>query len=197
MENLNFTQIKKRMDMDITEINKFCKKVAIEYANSSYLFTRSYFCKTYNITESCFYKVLRRAVEEDLVDDETVQRMMNKAIGKQQKYAKGAGSNTVMKYADMKAKRHIVQATNYAIEFANNPDISKKQIAEKHGVTVKKLDQLLAKAIFENHVDDSVVDAIEERSIRNAKQGQEELTRSFFEGLRKKRESYKKWMQSK
>ena len=180
---LTFTQLKKNMDMDMEQVNSFCKKVAEEYANSSSQFSRSYFCKYYNLTQSCYYKVLKQAVEEDLINDAAVQRMINKSIGNQKMHAKDAGSSTMVKYANMKAKRHVVQARKYATEFAYNPDISKMDLAASHGVTLKHFDELLVIAVERNIVDDNVVDAMEMRSIMNAKPGKAKITEESGDGI--------------
>lgn len=195
MKKRSFTELKKSMTFE--ELNKFCKKVTEEYAKSEAQFARSYFCEHYNISEQCFYKVLEYAVVTNIVEDYIVTKMLNKAIENQNLHSSGAGARSVAKYARMFNQRcAFIAATipkeevmRIATDFANNPDISKQDIATANGISRKVLELVLERAIEENIVDDKIFEAIIERSLsKNNSQD----AKDYFLGLKKKREANKK-----
>ena len=195
MKKRSFTELKKSMTFE--ELNKFCKKVTEEYAKSEAQFARSYFCEHYNISEQCFYKVLEYAVVTNIVEDYIVTKMLNKAIENQNLHSSGAGARSVAKYARMLNQRCAFVAATIpkeevmiiATDFANNPDISKQDIATANGISRKVLELVLERAIEENMVDDKIFEAIIERSLsKNNSQD----AKDYFLGLKKKREANKK-----
>lgn len=197
MKKRNFTKL--RNSMLLTEFNEFCKKVTTQYANSEPQFARTYFCEIYEITVSCFYKVLEYAVVQNLVDDETVRKMMQKAIQNQNLHKNGAGSSSIIKYAKMYTKRYKYiaetmpeeEVRTLARDFGDNPDITKAEFASAYGVSTKVIDYCLKRAIIEKIADDRTLDAIEKRSISNAKVGDVQRTKEFYFALRKMRENSK------
>lgn len=196
MEKRNFGQLKKIMTLE--ELNEFCKKVTEEYAKYDHRFSRTYFCEKYEVTVSCFYKILEYSVIENLVEDVIVRKMMNKAIENQNLHKNGAGSSSILKYSRMYTKRYKNIATNMSEEeirniakdFGDNPDIGKGDFASSYGVHPRVIDYILKRAIIENISDNNVVDAIEKRSIANAKNTQN--VKEYFDTLRKVREENKK-----
>ena len=192
----SFTQIKKTMQLK--EFEDFCKKLTEEYANSEPQFSRNYFCNYYNISESCYYKIMEYAVIMDLVTDNIVAKMLNKSMINQNLHSAGAGGSSVAKYAKMYASRCNYIALSFiddevrkiATDFADNPDIPKQDIASMHGISKKVLDLLLERAIEQSIIDDKTVDSIEKRSLNNSHSSNIECTKQYFEGLRKKRKAY-------
>ena len=73
----SFKQLKKEKNAE--ELRKFCRKMTEEYANSEAQFARSYFSEHYNISEKCFYEVIKYAIETNLVEDVVVFKAMEKA----------------------------------------------------------------------------------------------------------------------
>lgn len=193
----SFTQLKKSMSCN--EFNKFCKKLTEEYANSETQFARTYFTKYYNISVDCYYKVLEHAVVTNLVEDIVVTKMMNKAVANQNLHKNGAGGSSIAKYARMYDQRCKFIANSFtdkeikrmAIDFGDNPDINKADLAASYGIARKVLELVLVRAIEENIADDKTVDAIERRSINNAKPEKKQITKDCFTALRKKREANK------
>lgn len=198
MKKQNFTQLKKTMSLE--ELNKFCKKVTEEYATSEPQFARTYFCERYKITVSCFYKILEYAVVRNLVEDVIVSKMMTKAIANQNLHKSGAGASSIVKYARMYTERYkyiaetmpVQEVKELARDFGDNPDISKAEFASAYGVPKRVIDYCLSRAIIENISDNRTVDAIEKRSINNAKTKNVQMTKEYFNTLRKKREENKK-----
>lgn len=185
-----FTQLKKSMSTE--DWNRFCRRIALEYADSSAIFSVKYFCKEYDLTKSCYEKIKEYAIVNNLVSDGIVDMMMEKSIKNQQAHCKTAGITTIEKFARLSNIRTENLQIEIATAFANNPDISKEEFAKRYGLTKIQFDQKLVRAIEDNLVSDEIVDAIESRSIKNAKPGTEENVKVFFEGLRKKREANKK-----
>ena len=193
-----FTQLEKKMTSE--ELEKFCKKITEEYANSAAQFARSYFCKKYEITISCFYKILEKSVINNLVEDITVQKMIKKAIENQNAHKNGAGASSIIKYAKMYTKRYkyiaetmkVNDIKELAEDFANNPNISKIQFALSYGVNSKVVDYCLKRAIIQNIVDDFTVKEIETRSIANATTNNIDMIKNYFANLKRIREENKK-----
>ncbi len=194
----SFSQLKK--EKNIKEFCSFCKKVTEEYANSEAQFSRSYFSKHYNISIKCFYETIKYAIETNLVEDEIVFRAMEKSAKNSELHSKGSGGRSKANYEKMYArkcqyiamlvpKKEIEKA---AIDFADNPDISKQDIATAYGWNQKTFEILLVKAIEENIVDDRTVEAIETRSINNANVEKREYTKDYFSRIKKKRVANKK-----
>lgn len=185
--------------MSYSEFNNFCKKLTEEYANSEAQFARSYFTEHYNISETCYYKVLEHAVVTNLVEDVVVIKMMNKAVENQDLHKRGAGGSSIAKYAKLYDQRCKFIANSFtdkeiekmAIEFGDNPDISKADLAASYGIARKVLELVLIRAIEENIADNKTVNAIERRSTKNANSKDINKTKYYFESLRRKREANK------
>lgn len=190
----SFTKIKK--SMPAKKFKSFCIEIAEKYANSNEEFARSYFMKEYNISASCFYKILETAIVCNWVSDETVRKMEAKALKNQKAHAVEAGLTTRKHYAEMRQKRqdYILsfytekEIENLAVNFAYSP-VSKKEFAEAEEMSVGMLDKLLKKAIVELIVDDVIFNAIRQRSIDNTPQNQQEKVKDFFIKLAKERYS--------
>lgn len=183
--------------MTTVELDKFCKRIAESYANSEARFARSYYTEHENISESCFYEILERAVVLNLVSEKTVDRMEKKAEVNQAAHAKGAGITSKEKYKELRKKRNEYIIFLYseeaiaevATDFANHPEISKAEFAEKYDVSIKVIDILLKKAITENIVSDEIFEKIEKRSL--AKDSGLKA-KEFFRLLHERRDSHSK-----
>ena len=190
MKKRSFRDLSK---MSISELDSFCKRIAESYAKSDANFARTYYTEHENISVSCFYKVLERAVINNLVSEDIVDKMEKKSELNQSSHAKGAGITTREKYAMLRKKRneYIIflytdeEIKKLAIDFANNSSISKHEFAKKYDVSVKVFDVLLKKAITENIIDDEIFSKIEERSLAKDSSLR---TKQFFKLLRERRE---------
>lgn len=181
----SFTQIKK--SMSAKEFKSFCIPIAEKYANSNEEFARSYFMKKYDISASCFYKILETTIIYNWVSDETVKKMETKALRNQKAHAAEAGLSTRKHYAEMRQKRqeYILslyteeEIENLAENFAYSP-LSKKEFSEAEGISVGILDKLLKKAIVELIVDDIIFNAIRQRSLENTSENQKKRRKIFL-----------------
>lgn len=159
--------------MTTAELDKFCKRIAESYANSEARFARSYYTEHENISVSCFYKVLERAIILNLVSEKTVNKMEKKAELNQSSHARGAGETSKVKYTELRKKRneYIIflysdrDIAELATDFANHPEIQKAEFADKYGVSVNVIDTLLKKSITENIINDEIFTKIEQRSL--------------------------------
>lgn len=189
MKKRSFRELNK---MSVADLDRFCKRIAESYANSEAKFARSYYTEHENISASCFYKVLERAIVNNLVSEKTVDKMEKKSELNQSAHAKGAGMTTREKYATLRKKRNEYIIFLYfdedikklAIDFANNPQITKSEFAEKYDVSIKVLDTLLKKAITENLIDDETFAKIEKRSLAKDSSLR---TKQFFDLLHERR----------
>lgn len=190
----SFTVVKKSMRTD-KEFKDFCKSIAEEYGNSKGEFARSYFTKQYDISISCYYKILETAIIRNWVSDEIVEKMEEKALENQKVNSSVAGLSTRKHYAEMRRKRQEYIISLYlereieelATKFAYS-SLSKKEFAKKEGISIKTLDQLLEKSIVEAIVDDIVFYEIRQRSFANEKKDKKRVE-DFFIQLAKRRNS--------
>lgn len=182
----NYTYLKKNMNS--AEFKGLCKQIAIEYAKSENHFSYSYFVKNYNITKSCFYRILEEAIVTNLISEDDVRKMEIKAISNQKNYAANAGESTLRHYALLRSKRNNYILESYSNEqikslaedFAANSKISKLEFAEKYDISIVVLDKMLKKAFIENIIDDQTCKEIEKRSL---KKDSSKRAKEFFEYL--------------
>lgn len=190
MKKRSFRDLSKTMSAQ--EMDRFCKRIAESYAKSETRFACSYYTQHENISASCFYKVLERAVVMNLVSEKTVDKMEKKSELNQCSHATGAGMTTREKYAALRKKRNefIIfsfseeEIKQLAIDFANHPEISKKEFAQKYDVSNTVIDVVLKKSITEKIVDDEIFAKIEERSL---KKDSSKRAKDFFNLLRERR----------
>lgn len=173
----------------------FCTKLATQYANSEAQFARSYFTEYFNISSSCYTKLLEIAVIHNFVTDKMVDRMEKKAIANQNLHSEGAGSTSINHYAELRAKRKNYIVSTFSdenvveiiIEFTSLC-ISKQELAEKYNVNTKIIDLIIKKGIVENLVSDEVFGKIERRSLEKDNSYE---TKKFFYDLHQERNSKK------
>jgi ribosomal protein S25 len=118
--------------------------------------------------------------------------MENKALLNQSSHAEGAGMTTKEKYAILRKKRneYIIflysdeQIKQLATDFANSPEVSKTEFANKYDISINVLDTLLKKSITENIIDDETFAKIEKRSMSKDSSMR---TKEFFRLLHERR----------
>lgn len=186
----NYSYLKKHMLPE--EFKSFCTRIANQYGNSEQHFSYSYFCEKENIKKSCFYRIIEEAVVKNWVSEETVNKIEAKAFLNQKTHAQNAGESTLGRYARLRKKRNAYIISTYsnteveviAKDFAENSEMSKKEFAQKYGISTVVLDALLKKAFIENIADDEICKAIEKRSL---KKDSSKRAKNFFEQLWKQR----------
>ena len=178
MRKRSFSQLKNSMSLDA--FNSFCKKIAKEYANSEAHFARRYFCGHYNISESCFYKILEYVVENNLVDACIAAKISKKQTLNRLHYAEVHAKSIAMSVPT----RFVA---SFARDLVENPEISKYELAYAYEWSVRVADLVLKRAVEENIAPDNIVDELEKRSIKYANPEKEETVRNFFKKLRETR----------
>ena len=175
----------------------FCKDVAERYATSEIEFARSYYCKTLNISESCFYKVLEFAVVMNLVSDKTFEKMRDKAVKNQKAHAPNAGITTLEKYGKMFEQRcqfiayaiQVEEVRKFALEYIEKSTTPKKDLAEKYGYSPRVADILLIRSVEEGIITDEQVDEMQQRCVIFSP-GHFKSINEYFIGLKKKRKAF-------
>lgn len=125
----------------------------------------------YDSTRSSFYTILDRAVIENVVDTETVEKMEKKAACNAENKAGEAGAGRTKKhYAYLKAKRRkYLLPKNDAItitEMYARSVYNKKNFCREYYISEQLLNRSIKKAVIENWVSDHVVKQLKEKSIR-------------------------------
>ncbi len=183
----NFTDLKKELSLD--ELKKLSKTVATDYAESEYCTSYLIFVLRYNITKSCFYRLIEEAIVKNYVSDEMICKMQKKAISNQQAHNLSAGASSVNRYAQLRKKREVYRCKQVATYFAQNPQLSKYEVAEEYNLTVKQLYGLLYNAFVKNVVNNKICKLIEKRSLSY---DSSQKTKEFFAKLWEKRAENKK-----
>lgn len=189
----SFEYLKNSMTQE--EFIKFCTKVATQYATSESNFARTYFTENFNITQSCYHKILDYSVINNLVSDKLVNSMEKKAIANQNLHAHGAGITSVNHYKELRVQRRekilkkfndkdIIEITTlYALE-----EMSKDDLAILYNVSTRIIDLIIKKGIVENKISDELFYRIEQRVLLK---DNSYSTKKFFEDLHKERNSNK------
>lgn len=185
-----FKEVKEKLTT--TEFENFARKIAKQYANFEPHFSAFYFVRQEDITKDCFYKLLEEAIIRGLVSEEEVEKMEQKAIKNQKAHSSVLGKRTINHYRKLRKERdeHLISLfseemiKNLAEDFANHPETSKKEFAEKYEISTNVINILLKKAFAENIADDETCCKIEKRSVDK---DSSENTKKFFEQLWEKR----------
>ena len=188
-----------KSSMKEEEFQKFRKKIAEEYANSACEYARSYFLKQYEISQECYYQILSSVVIENIVSDETVEKMELKALANQKTHAVNAGLSTRKHYNNLRrlrlenmelSKFGDEEIKQIATKFAYSP-LNKTEFAKENQIAVRILSLLLEKAIVEVIIDDLTYQAIRKRSFDRASEGNKKIVKNYFSNLARKRNSNK------
>ena len=146
-------------------------EVATKYANCV-KYSHTDFETEYESTRSSFYAVLDRAVIENVVDADTVEKMERKASYNAENKAGDAGAARTKKhYAYLKAKRKEYllpkkEAINMTEMYAKSV-YNKKSFCREYYISEQLLNRTIKKSIIENWISDEVVKQLKEKSIRN------------------------------
>ena len=192
----NFTAKKKELSPE--GLNHFVKRIATQYANSDGQFSATYFTKAEGITSSCFYRVLDEAVIRNLVSEEIVEKMEQKAISNQQRHCEEAGSRTILHYNDLRMKRREYIIKNLSIsekisiaEYVTmNLDKNLGEIARDYDMNPLTLKKILREVFVNPNTDEEICIRLEERSVvREESEEKKNLIREAFKKLWSERKS--------
>ena len=172
----------------------YVRGVAEFYANTDNGISKPYITNYYQITDSCYYKILEYAVIWGVVDDVLVKRMEEKTSYNAQLHS-GTSYRTENKYSELRklrreyaefpfTKKEAKEITHLFVE----EKISKEDLARKFCTTRSKIDKAIYVSIELNWVKDEIYNKIKESSL---KADSSEKTVNFFKELDYLRESKK------
>lgn len=163
------------------------KNIALEYASSEDEVSASYFCETYNITEGVFYSIIKRAVVESIVNEETAHVIAKKASrNSAARGGEGGRIRSVYKHERLMRERKKFEFTIkekiwYATQYAKSPSyVDVKTFIVQHSMTRELFDRTVRSAIVDGHVSDIVARELFGKALQHNK---EERVRPFFDGL--------------
>lgn len=146
--------------------------IATLYAKTVSEYSSEYFSEKYSITRNTFYTLLERAVIENIVNDEIVLDMANKAAYNSKVKAGEAGEMRSRKHYGQLIERRktymlskedaISITTRYA-----SCEVSKTRFVNNNYITTKLFDRTLYRAVVENWVSDETVQRLQEKSLKN------------------------------
>ena len=192
MKRRSFTDLEK--DRNRKQMRTFVKEVAEFYANTDNEISKPYITNYYQITDSCYYKILEFAIIWGVVDDATVKRMEEKTCYNACLHS-GSSYRTENKYSELKklrreyaefpfSRKEAKEITHLFIE----ERINKENLARKFCTTKSKIDKAIYVSIESNWVKDEIYNKIKESSL---KVDSSEETVNFFKKLDSLRESNK------
>lgn len=168
--------------------------IASLYASTSPEYSSEYFSREYETSRDTFYRLLEKAVIENIVNDDTVSRMEMKAIYNADAKVGDMGiARTKRHYMQLRTKRKEYQLPQkYAIEITTqyaNSGYSKKQFCLINFMTNALLCRTIRQAVVKNWVSDDVVEKLVSKSLQCYQSDQ--ITK-FWEGLINLRNENKK-----
>ena len=192
MKRRNYSELEKTRNRK--QMRAFVREVAEFYANTDNGISKPYITNYYQITDSCYYKILEYAVIWGVVDDVIVKRMEEKTSYNAQLHS-GTSYRTENKYSELRklrreyaefpfTKKEAKEITHLFVE----EKISKEDLARKFCTTRSKIDKAIYVSIELNWVKDEIYNKIKESSL---KADSSEKTVNFFKELDYLRESNK------
>ena len=193
MKRKNYSELEKTRNR--RQMRAFVREVAEFYANTDNGISKPYITNYYQITDSCYYKILEYAVIWGVVDDVIVKRMEEKTSYNAQLHS-GTSYRTENKYSELRklrreyaefpfTKKEAKEITHLFVE----EKISKEDLARKFCTTRSKIDKAIYVSIELNWVKDEIYNKIKESSL---KVDSSEETVNFFKKLDSLRELNKK-----
>ena len=161
-------------------------KIAFQYATSEHNFSHSYFENECQISKSTFYNILKKAVVENIVPDNIVEKMAKKAVYNSSLRAGTAGRQRSERYySSLRQKRRVYmlpkkKAIDLTESYAESK-LTKIEFCKRNYITPKLFDRTLLKAIIENWVSDDIFEKLQKKSIQ--KNSKRDVT-EFWEKLR-------------
>lgn len=191
MKKRTFSELQKSKSRK--EFYKFIKEFAEFYATSGA--DNHYMIANYQVTESCYYKILEASIRWNIIDDETAKILEDKVKQNSSKHG-GNIFRTQKKYEKLREEREEYkkfpftkeEAIRIAVQLTEDEDITKKDLAEWYCVAVKDIDKALYLDCVNNWIEDILFFKLKEQSIaaRNEKR-----TIDFFNELEKMRKANK------
>lgn len=171
------------------------KKIATDYANLDLKYSHTFFEREYEISEAVFYSIIRKAIVESIVDEQTVKRISKKAAqNSQDKVGEKAGMRTKKHQEYLALKRKVFkfpkkEARAIAYSYSES-ELTKQEFCKKNEITTKLFDQALVESIVNNWIDDIAVELLKNKALKNHESSSKII--DMFEELNKQRQINKK-----
>ena len=145
-------------------------KIMADYANTTDEYAASFFATKYKISEYMFYRMRDFTIIFMLVDATVCQRIRNKAFRNQSGKNKSGNYTAANRHYQLlikKRKEYLKSFSNeeivlIAIDYANGDALY--DIAKKHNISTYTVRKLLAIALVNHLVCDTIYDSIQFRS---------------------------------
>ena len=194
MKKENFSDLERKYKTR-KKLKKFIKDFAEYYANSDYELNRLYFTDLYNITDSCYFKLLEKAVVWNVVDEKVVEAIEQKTSFHARLHS-GSAHATKKKYAKLKYQRKLYkkfpfskkEAINISKKFIQEKGITKEALANDYDVRKRDIDNAIYVACINNWINDSLFNRLKEQSLRSTN---DKNAIEFFANLEKDRNQNK------
>lgn len=165
-EYQKFQEFKKRHNLS----NQQIVRIISDYANTADEYAASFFAAKYNISNDVFYKIRDYTIIFMLVDATVCQRIRNKLFRNQSGKNKSGNYTAANRHYQLlikKRKEYLKSFSNeeivlVAIEYANGDALY--DIAKKHNISTYTVRKLLAIALVNHLVCDTIYDSIQFRS---------------------------------
>lgn len=146
-------------------------KVAVMYAGTDASYSSEYFCREFEITQPTFYKLLEKAVVENIVELEIVEAIKKKsAYNALRKAGKNAEKRSQKHYEHLIQKRKLfVLSKKESIALTKayiSTDLDKQKFCHKEFCTTELLNRTILKSMLENWISDEDVNKLKEKSLK-------------------------------
>ena len=146
--------------------------IAKSYADISNGFDYRDYAKSYNISKHTFYKLLERAVVENIVEADVVKGMYEKSLFNVSRKHEGKGKQKIIEhYEDMWEKRQNYNIPEMAAlqlikEYANS-DLTKQAFCEEYAITKNFFSAILKKYIVTDKISDETFEKLSKKGLKN------------------------------
>lgn len=146
--------------------------IAKSYADTSNGFDYKDYTESYNISKHTFYKLLERAVVENIVETDVVKGMYDKSLFNVGIKHEGKGAQIIKKhYEDIWARRQNymipeIAALQLIKEYANS-DLTKQAFCEEYAITKNFFSAILKKYIVTDKISDETFEKLSKKGLKN------------------------------
>lgn len=171
---------------------KQIKEIALFYAKNPV--TRSYFIKKYNISASTFYLILKKAIIEHIVDNDTCRGIEKRALKNIKEHEETQNiDNHILYYDKIFLERQSYIGTKkyrYSLmkDFINRDmRISKKDFCKEKFIDIELLDKIIVHCILKSEISDRLYEKLKSNTLISCSYNQNTIM--FFyrlDTLRKK-----------
>lgn len=171
---------------------KQIKRIAEDYARTENMKSGAHYCELCDVSESTFHNILKKAIVESVVSEETGRRIARKSAENTSRHGgKPAYIRTMNAYEKYFEQRKSFEFPRdkkifYATEYANS-SMNSLEFRMEHCIEKRLFDNTLESAIVQGLVNDDIVNILEQKAIEF---NDSCSTRTLYRTLREKRQKY-------